>query len=254
MCAPKWWNTHITNLFVSNGFSQLRSDKTIFVKFDEGNKLKVVVGIYVDDCQIAGTRSACDEVLSLLRSAYEIEGGEEMSFHLGMVVTHDKPNGLMYMSQQQLIDDYIVRFGDVHPVDLPMKQHLEAVPPGTKPFDLSVPYKAIVGGLMHIQRCTRPDISFAVSSLAVYLDKYQESHWKAALKVLGYLKKTKHLVLVLGNIPRRYFPTDALPSIPHSGKLSVIAMPITPEILPGVLVALTLYSITAVSFHGPANL
>jgi hypothetical protein len=53
--------------------------------------------------------------------------------------------------------------------------------------------------------------------LARFLDSFQESHWIAARKVLGYLKATKHLALIIGNIPYNVFPADATPPVPIPG-------------------------------------
>lgn len=45
---------------------------------------------------------------------------------------------------------------------------------------------------------TRPDISFAVSTLSRFLEQPRTTHMNAALRVIRYLKGTKHLRLILG--------------------------------------------------------
>lgn len=61
-------------------------------------------------------------------------------------------------------------------------------------------YPQLVGALMYLMVCTRPDIAYAISVLCRYMAKgrHTSTHWKAAKRVLQYLKKTKGLSLVLG--------------------------------------------------------
>ncbi|XP_075096199.1 secreted RxLR effector protein 161-like [Nicotiana tabacum] len=55
----------------------------------------------------------------------------------------------------------------------------------------SIPYSSIVGSLMYAQTCTRSDTSFAIGMLGRYQSNPIIDHWKAANKVLRYLKGTK---------------------------------------------------------------
>ena len=53
-----------------------------------------------------------------------------------------------------------------------------------------VPYRSIVGALLYIAVCTRPDIAFAVCHLSRFLSRYGQEHYDAAKRVLRYLKET----------------------------------------------------------------
>ena len=53
-----------------------------------------------------------------------------------------------------------------------------------------VPYAQLVCALLFIARCTRPDILFSVTFLCRYLTNYTTAHFKAAIRVLTYLKCT----------------------------------------------------------------
>ena len=46
----------------------------------------------------------------------------------------------------------------------------------------SIPYTSVVGSLMYLQTCTRPDISFAVGMLGRYQSNPGIDYWKAAKK------------------------------------------------------------------------
>jgi len=56
-------------------------------------------------------------------------------------------------------------------------------------------YRSLVGSLLFIGKQTRPDILYVVNQLSRFLDKPDESHWKAAKHVLRYLKGTIDLRL-----------------------------------------------------------
>ena len=60
----------------------------------------------------------------------------------------------------------------------------------------NIPYASVVGSLMYAQVCTRPDIAFAVGILGRYQSNPCMDHWKAAKKVLRYLKGTKYYMLM----------------------------------------------------------
>ena len=53
---------------------------------------------------------------------------------------------------------------------------------------------------MYIACGSRPDIAYAVSRLASYLDYFLPTHWEAALRVLQYIEGTHSLALVLGGL------------------------------------------------------
>ena len=54
----------------------------------------------------------------------------------------------------------------------------------------TIPYRETVGSLIHIMRCTRPDIAYAVSVVSRYMHNPNMSHWRAVTRILQYLKGT----------------------------------------------------------------
>ncbi|KNZ59740.1 hypothetical protein VP01_166g2 [Puccinia sorghi] len=62
---------------------------------------------------------------------------------------------------------------------------------------LNINYRSAIGLLNHIAQLTRPDISFAVSSLARFSVKPGMTHWHEVKKVWQYLKGTADLKLSL---------------------------------------------------------
>lgn len=60
----------------------------------------------------------------------------------------------------------------------------------------SIRYASVVGSIMCLSTCTRPDISFAVAVLGRYQSNPGKEHWKLAKKVLRYLQGTKDYMLM----------------------------------------------------------
>ncbi|CAI7769919.1 unnamed protein product [Closterium sp. NIES-53] len=69
-----------------------------------------------------------------------------------------------------------------------------------EPFEPSGPYAELVGCLMYLMTCTRPDLAFPLSILArfVALGRHHPIHWTAAVRVANYLAMTSDEGLVLG--------------------------------------------------------
>jgi hypothetical protein len=61
--------------------------------------------------------------------------------------------------------------------------------------DPSRPYAQLVGKMLYLANCTRPDIVVATSHLSRFMSKSTQSHWVQAKRVLRYLSGTKDLCL-----------------------------------------------------------
>lgn len=60
------------------------------------------------------------------------------------------------------------------------------------------PYRSLVWCLLYVAISTRPDIAYAVQQLTQYVDSFTTVHWKAAIRLVRYLKGTCDLKLILG--------------------------------------------------------
>ncbi|XP_074317943.1 secreted RxLR effector protein 161-like [Silene latifolia] len=86
------------------------------------------------------------------------------------------------------------------------------VTPARTPYDASISlcknlgdsvsqeeYARIIGSVMFLMNCTRPDIAYAVSRLSRYTHNPNAEHWNALRRLLKYLKGTIDLCLHYGN-------------------------------------------------------
>ncbi len=59
-------------------------------------------------------------------------------------------------------------------------------------------YREAIGSLMYASVATRPDISFAVSTLSRFLEDPGNAHWEVVKRIFRYLSGTKDLELTYG--------------------------------------------------------
>ncbi|GJX68404.1 putative reverse transcriptase domain-containing protein [Tanacetum coccineum] len=65
----------------------------------------------------------------------------------------------------------------------------------------NVPYASVVGFIMYVVRCTRPDVAFAQNITSRFQQNPGEPHWTAVKTILKYLRNTKDMFLVYGGNP-----------------------------------------------------
>ncbi|XP_052479598.1 secreted RxLR effector protein 161-like [Gossypium raimondii] len=91
----------------------------------------------------------------------------------------EQPEGHVALGQERKDDFGVART----PIDI--SQHLSK----NKGESVDqVEYARVIGSLVHLMSCTRPDIAFIVSSLSRFTSNPSENHWKAIVRVLRYLK------------------------------------------------------------------
>ncbi|CAI7773627.1 unnamed protein product [Closterium sp. NIES-54] len=104
------------------------------------------------------------------------------------------------------IDDLVFATADTealaHVKSELQKRHTctELAPPSDESVEPSGPYPELVGCLMYLLTCTRPDLAYPLSLLACYVapSMHRKVHWDAAKRVLRYLCSTLGMGLVLG--------------------------------------------------------
>ena len=108
----------------------------------------------------------------------------EASYVLGIQILHDRPNGIMRLSQQTYIERILKIFnmqscafgktpiimGDIFSKGQCPHNDIER-------YQMKiVPYSSVVGSLMYAQVCTHPDIAFVIGVLGRYLSNLSQSH------------------------------------------------------------------------------
>ncbi|CAI7777434.1 unnamed protein product [Closterium sp. NIES-54] len=104
---------------------------------------------------------------------------------------------------QQVLQRFGFTYSSPQSTPLPTGHSLSA-PPSDEFVEPSGPYPELVGCLMYLMTCTRPDLAYPLSLLACYVAprRHRKVHWYAAKRVLRYLCSTSGMGLVLGGWAR----------------------------------------------------
>ncbi|CAI7911575.1 unnamed protein product [Closterium sp. NIES-54] len=100
---------------------------------------------------------------------------------------------------QQVLQRFDFRYSSPQATPLSTRHSLSALP-SDESVEPSGPYPELVGCLMYLMTCTRPDLAYSLSILARYVapGRHRPEHMAAAKRVLRYLCSTSGLGLVLG--------------------------------------------------------
>ncbi|CAI7901505.1 unnamed protein product [Closterium sp. NIES-54] len=102
-------------------------------------------------------------------------------------------------AQAEVLQRFRLQHSTTQPTPLAVDHRLTGPFPN-KPFESSGPYAELVGCLMYLMTCTRPDLAFPLSVLPRFFAtrRHHLVHWTAAVRVAKYLATTSGMGLVLG--------------------------------------------------------
>lgn len=201
--AGRLWYQKICELFDEIGLSRSCHDFGVFFLFLPG--IIIIIVIHVDDCTlVTNTKRIMDDLKKQLGARFEIVDLGEARWLLGFEIHRNRATRTISLSQASYIDTVLDRFHmtDAYTLTIPMDPHvtlhgLELTDDERREMARK-PYARLVGSLMYAAIGTRPDIAFAVSTLAQFMANPAPVHWEAAKRVLRYLKGTRDLRLTFG--------------------------------------------------------
>ncbi|CAI7895691.1 unnamed protein product, partial [Closterium sp. NIES-54] len=200
--APREWHVTLRSTLAALGFTLSTVDPSLFLRTDTSLPLFYVL-VYVDDLVFA---TADTEALTLVKSELQkrhtcTDLGELRSY-LGLQITRNRALRTITLTQSYMVHQVLQRFGfqlsSPQPTPLSTGSSLSA-PPSDDSVEPSGPYPELVGCLMYLMTCTRPDLAYPLSLLARYvaLGRHRKVHWDAAKRVLRYLCSTSGMGLVV---------------------------------------------------------
>ncbi|CAI7801859.1 unnamed protein product [Closterium sp. NIES-53] len=116
----------------------------------------------------------------------------ELTSYLGLRITRDRAQRTIALTQSHMVQQVLQRFGFTYssPQSTPLPSgHSLSAPPLDESVEPSGPYPELVGCLMYLMTCTRPDLAYPLSLLARYVapGRHRKVHWDSAKRVLRYL-------------------------------------------------------------------
>ncbi|CAI7744609.1 unnamed protein product [Closterium sp. NIES-53] len=201
--APRKWHNTLRTTLMALGFAPSTADPSLFLRTDTSLPPFYVL-LYVDNLVFA---TADTEALALLKSEllkrHTCTDLGELRSYLGLQITRDRARRTITSTQSHMVHQVLQRFGFRHslPQSTPLPTgHSLSAPPSDESVKPSSPYPELVGCLMYLITCTRPDLAYPLSIVARYVvpGRHRPEHWEAAKRVLRYLCSTSGMGLVLG--------------------------------------------------------
>ena len=194
---PRYWNEDIHAVLVDFGLVRSQVDPCLYTMAQNG-KIVFVLSLYVDDFLFGGSlKKLREDFKQEIFRAFSVTLQGEVKWLLGMEITRAPDGSSITISQRKYIDDLLSKFSmtNATPCNNPVASGLK--PGKSSPGDESessealgadVPYQSLVGSLLYAVVCTRPDIAYAVICLTRHMKDPSVADWKAAKRILRYLK------------------------------------------------------------------
>ncbi|CAI7882134.1 unnamed protein product [Closterium sp. NIES-54] len=190
--APREWHDTLRTTLAALGFAPSTADLSLFLWTDTTLPPFYFL-VYVDDLVFA---TADTEALAHVKSKLQIRRTctdlGELTSYLGLRITRDRAQRTITLTQSHMVQQVLQRFGFTYsfPQSTPLPTgHSLSAPPSNKSVEPSGLYPELVGCLMYLMTCTRPDLAYPLSLLACYVapGRHRKVHLDAAKRVLRYL-------------------------------------------------------------------
>ena len=209
--APRAWYIELRTKLSAYGFRPTHADPSLFVKLDSSGQVIAQILVYVDDCLVA---ALCPDVVativSIISQVWEVRDLGEPDDFLGIqIVRHSKHS--ISLHQSPYIDQLCDVFGvaSMSPKVLPMDPKLQFVKDMGSSITDPERYRKLIGALLHLTNCTRPDASFAINVLARYNQDPRTAHLEAGINLLRYIMGSSKLALTFGSGQQEMIYHDA---------------------------------------------
>eukprot|EP00253_Pinus_taeda_P019668 PITA_19668 len=156
--APRTWYVEMDSFLLESDFSRCHSDNTVYTK--KVGKSLIILVLYVDDLILTGSDpNLINHVKSSLKKKFEMTDLGHCIIFLVFKCCNPRKSGvkLSITCTSPEVDDTL--------------------------------YHQLIGKLLYLTH-TRPDLSFAIGLVARFMQNPCEIHWKAAKRILCYVRGT----------------------------------------------------------------
>ena len=127
----------------------------------------------------------------LLSSEFAMKDLGPLHFFLGIAVTRHSQG--LFLSQKKYAEEILVRAGmsSCKPCLTPVDTKPKLSATDSSPFEDPTLYRSLAGALQYLT-FTRPDISYAVQQICLFMHNPMEAHMHALRRILRYIRGTIH--------------------------------------------------------------
>lgn len=186
--ASRQWFIKLSHTLKAAGFSQSRSDYSLFCRTHSG-KFTVLL-VYVDDIILAGN---CIEEIAATKASlakqFKLKDLGKLKYFLGIEVARSS-KGISLCQRKyalEILED--TGFLAAKPSRFSVDQNLVLMKEEGDLLADASQYRRLVGRMIYLT-ITRPDLVYAVHILSQFMDKPRQTHLDATHQVLRYVKHT----------------------------------------------------------------
>lgn len=188
--SPRQWNKKFDEFVKLFNLRQSSIDKCFY--YNEKRTLFLI--IYVDDGLISSTdKPLMKQLIAHLKKHFELKVTHCDSY-LGLKIKRDSADKSITIDQSTYIQSILERFNmcDCNPISTPEEVGNLKELTNSEPLNPEAPFKELIGSLLYLVTCSRPDIAHALS-IASRTSKPTVAHWKFLKRILRYLKGTQNI-------------------------------------------------------------
>ncbi len=185
------WSSLLHSYLVDLSLTQSFADPCLCTRITDDEVTNVLV--WVDDIIIAASSDAkLKNMKESLGDKFRMKDLGKISWYLGIQFVCD--DNVIKMNQTKYVEKILEKFGMQHckPAYTPCNMDVNKVcisSSESKLADINM-YRGLVGSLIYVMTCTRPDLCFIVTKLSQNMTNPTTSHLTMAKHVLRYLKGT----------------------------------------------------------------
>jgi hypothetical protein len=214
--SSREWNTDVTTKLLDKGYTQLKTEACVFLDRDgkrcrlfmdvSADKRKwLIVAVYVDDFLIfSNDEDRKNDLKRYLKSSFRMSDFGTPESFIGLEISR-APSGAITLKQAKYTAEILERFRmdacnsvpTPYGAEVLSRKHCPATDNDLRHM-ATIPYREAVGALIHLARCTRPDIAERVRAVGRFSHNPGRQHWVAVKRIFRYLKGTTHLGLTYG--------------------------------------------------------
>ncbi|GJX11376.1 ribonuclease H-like domain-containing protein [Tanacetum coccineum] len=185
--APRAWFQRFASFITRVGFQHSKTDTSLFV-YHQGSDIAYLL-LYVDDIVLTASSTALlQRIITLLHGEFAMTDLGSLNYFLGIFAQRSKSG--LFLSQSKFAAEILERAHMQHcnpwktPVDIESKLGSDGDP-------ISDPtlYRSLAGALQYLT-FTRPDISYAVHQICLYMHDPRDPHFHALKRILRYVRGT----------------------------------------------------------------
>ncbi|GJZ44908.1 ribonuclease H-like domain-containing protein [Tanacetum coccineum] len=185
--APRAWFQRFAAYAARVGFIHSRCDTSLFI-YRRGSDTAYLL-LYVDDIILTASSTAfLQSIIATLHAEFSMTDLGPLNYFLGISVTRNTSG--MFLSQQKYASELLERAGMLtcNPCRTPVDTDSKLSADGDPVSDPTL-YRSLAGALQYLT-FTRPDISYAVQQVCLYMHDPREPHFSALKRILRYIRGT----------------------------------------------------------------